>query len=46
MKEPNRFKKALVVSLTVPALIYITFSFAGVVFYKNAEGTLFPPFQK
>ncbi|KAK8816748.1 hypothetical protein WA577_002146 [Blastocystis sp. JDR] len=38
MKEPNRFKKALVVSLSIPSLIYITFAFAGVVFYKNAEG--------
>lgn len=46
MKEPNRFKKALVVSLSVPSLIYIIFAFAGVVFYKNAEGTLVPPFQK
>ena len=35
MENPGRFKSALIVSMTVPSIIYIVFAFTGVIFYNQ-----------
>ena len=36
MQNPSKFNKVLIVSLTIPSLIYIVFGFMGVLYFESS----------